>query len=514
MSRLVSFVVLLVAIIITAFFFYRVMASFILPLFLAVLAVVIFQPVYRWLLERLDGRKKLAGGLTTALVLCTVLIPIVGITTMAMIQGIHVVAQLDAETLRNKAARLRNRLPMLQMPNADAFHRFENRLDSLLSIDTRLQPPSDPMRELQQRREWIEPLLSSLAELESAAAVTPETTELYEQLESQLEELAKADGPPLNSLEFNAAVQIVAAKYRELKVAILGGPLLTSIKDLANPTDEDLKQLSSQIFYSARGWLFRLGGQTSMFLARAILGLVIMVIAMYFFFVDGPAMIQTFMRLSPLDDEYERLLLREFDSINRAVVLATLLSALAQGILSGIAYWFLGLPAVMLLTVLTGALAMLPFVGTAVIWVPVSLWLYFYEERTGAAIFLFLYGALVVSMIDNLIKPWVLHGRSKLHPLLALLSVLGGVKALGPIGIVAGPMAAAFLQTLLNLLHREIMALDTTSGSLAVALSSGGQVPTDASSVTDDASASPSQSKEANPPKQRRSKRRGKRRRK
>ncbi len=474
MSRLVSFLVLLVAIIVTSFFFYRLMASFILPLFLAVLAVVIFQPVYRWLLGRFDGRKRWAGGITTALVLCTVLIPIVGITAVATIQGIHVVAQLDANTLRAKAARLRNRLPILQMPDADAIHRFETELDSLLTLDPRFAPPSDPARELQHRRTMIEPLLASLSELEPSALDTPETAKIYDDLQEKLEQLKAADGPTIGSLEFDAAIQVVAAKYRELKVAILGGPLLASIKDLANPTDQDLKQLSSQIFFSARGWLFRLGGQTSMFLARAVLGLVIMVIAMYFFFIDGPAMVQTFMRLSPLDDEYERVLLNEFDSVNRAVVLATLLSALAQALLSGVAYWFLGLPAVMLLTVLTGALAMLPFVGTAVIWVPVSLWLYFYEERTGAAIFLFLYGALVVSMIDNLIKPWVLHGRSKLHPLLALLSVLGGVKALGPIGIVAGPMAAAFLQTLLNLLHREIMALDSPAGPLPVALASGG----------------------------------------
>ena len=70
------------------------------------------------------------------------------------------------------------------------------------------------------------------------------------------------------------------------------------------------------------------------------------------------------------------------------------------------------------------------------------------------------YGTLVVSMIDNVIKPMVLHGQSKLHPLLALLSILGGMKALGPIGIFVGPMGMAFLQALLHMLHTELMALD------------------------------------------------------
>ena len=65
-----------------------------------------------------------------------------------------------------------------------------------------------------------------------------------------------------------------------------------------------------------------------------------------------------------------------------------------------------------------------------------------------------------VETADNFIKPWVLRGKSKLHPLLALLSVLGGVQALGPLGILVGPMIVVFLQTLLNILHRELTGTD------------------------------------------------------
>ena len=63
---------------------------------------------------------------------------------------------------------------------------------------------------------------------------------------------------------------------------------------------------------------------------------------------------------------------------------------------------------------------------------------------------------VIVTVIDNVVKPAVLHGRSNLHPLLALLSVLGEFQALGPIGIFIGPMAVAFLQTLLNMVHSEV----------------------------------------------------------
>ena len=70
------------------------------------------------------------------------------------------------------------------------------------------------------------------------------------------------------------------------------------------------------------------------------------------------------------------------------------------------------------------------------------------------------YGDAVVSMADNLIKPLILHGQSNLHPLLALLSILGGVTALGPIGLLVGPMVVAFLQTLLKILQRELNSME------------------------------------------------------
>ncbi|MBN1911980.1 MAG: AI-2E family transporter, partial [Pirellulales bacterium] len=111
---------------------------------------------------------------------------------------------------------------------------------------------------------------------------------------------------------------------------------------------------------------------------------------------------------------------------------------------------------------LTMLLAMVPFIGAAGVWAPCCLWLYFHDGRTAAAIMLAIYGAAVVSLIDNLIKPMVLHGRSNLHPLLALLSILGGVKVLGPIGIFVGPMAVTFLHVVLMMLQKEIDSMGTT----------------------------------------------------
>src|SRR5262249_4027597 len=136
-------------------------------------------------------------------------------------------------------------------------------------------------------------------------------------------------------------------------------------------------------------------------------------------------------------------------------------------VLAGIGFYFSGLrSSVALLMLLTMVLALVPFTGAATVWVPVSLYLYFFQGHTGAAIGLALYGFFVISTVDNIIKPLVLHGQSKLHPLLALLSVLGGISALGPIGIVVGPMAVVFLQTILKILQRELSSIDRSSWAL------------------------------------------------
>ncbi len=206
---------------------------------------------------------------------------------------------------------------------------------------------------------------------------------------------------------------------------------------------------------------------TTQYVVGFLIGLGVMIISLYYFLADGPGMIQTVMRLSPLDDKYERQLVEQFDDMTRAVVVATLLSAFVQGLLAGIGFYFADLPSVFLLTALAMLFAMIPFVGTTLVWVPACLWLHFYQVdgqgRTVAAVLLAIYCAAVVSMADNVIKPIILHGRANLHPLLALLSVLGGVQALGPIGIFVGPMVVAFLQTLLNMLHSE---LDSMGGGL------------------------------------------------
>jgi predicted PurR-regulated permease PerM len=188
-----------------------------------------------------------------------------------------------------------------------------------------------------------------------------------------------------------------------------------------------------------------------------VVGLFILVIALYYFLADGPAMVEAVMAVTPLDRKYEHELLERFAEVSRAVVVATLVAALAQGALAGIGYTF-ALPAeapVFLLMALTTVFALIPIFGAFAVWGCVCVWIYLQGEPV-PAIGLAVYCTVVVSLIDNIMKPLILHGQSKLHPLLALLSILGGIEVFGPVGILVGPMLVSFLQALLGMLRKEL----------------------------------------------------------
>ncbi len=125
----------------------------------------------------------------------------------------------------------------------------------------------------------------------------------------------------------------------------------------------------------------------------------------------------------------------------RAVVFGIVLTALAQGVLAGLGYWVAGIAAPVLWGVITALVSLIPFVGPLV-WVGLSLNLLAHGD-TQAALGLFLWGALVVSWVDNLIRPLVISGPTRIPFLLVFLGVLGGLSAFGLIGLFLGPVLLA-----------------------------------------------------------------------
>lgn len=127
----------------------------------------------------------------------------------------------------------------------------------------------------------------------------------------------------------------------------------------------------------------------------------------------------------------------------RAVVYGIVLAALAQGILAGLGYGFAGLQAPVVLGAATALIALIPF-GAPLIWGSAAAWLLL-TDRTGAGVFLLLWGALLVSWVDNLVRPLVISNATRIPFLLVMFGVLGGIAAFGLVGLFLGPVILAVL---------------------------------------------------------------------
>lgn len=173
-----------------------------------------------------------------------------------------------------------------------------------------------------------------------------------------------------------------------------------------------------------------------------MIGLAIMLYLLFFLLRDGTALAGRIKDAVPLHGDQKAAFFTRFADVVRATVKGGILVAIAQGTLGGIAFWFLGIHAALLWAVLMAFLSLLPAIGAGLVWVPVAI----YFLATGEiwqGIGLILYGILVIGLVDNLLRPFLVGKDSKLPDYVVLISTLGGIKAFGLNGFVIGPLIAA-----------------------------------------------------------------------
>ena len=176
--------------------------------------------------------------------------------------------------------------------------------------------------------------------------------------------------------------------------------------------------------------------------AHIVVSFFLMLYLLFFFLRDGTELSQRLKEAIPLRAEQKRALFSKFTIVIRAMFKGTLLVAALQGVLGGMMFWILGIPAPVLWGVVMAFLSLLPAVGSALIWMPVALYLL----ATGAlwqGIVLIAYGALVIGLVDNLLRPFLIGMDTKLPDYVVLISTLGGIAIFGLNGFVIGPVVAA-----------------------------------------------------------------------
>ena len=169
----------------------------------------------------------------------------------------------------------------------------------------------------------------------------------------------------------------------------------------------------------------------------------LMLYLLFFFLRDGQRMLDAATHALPLGDERERLLLRRFAEVSRATLKGTLVVAVVQGTIGGLAFSVLGIGSAVLWGVAMAVLSILPVVGSALIWFPAAVVLIL-GDRLIAGIGLIIVGALVMGVVDNLLRPVLVGRDTRMPDYLILLSTLGGLAAFGLAGVVIGPIITAF----------------------------------------------------------------------
>lgn len=196
-------------------------------------------------------------------------------------------------------------------------------------------------------------------------------------------------------------------------------------------------------------WLASMGGKVFLGAVGTVVGFVLMIFMLFFFVRDGGEMVSNLRELIPMESSYKARLFDHLASVTRAMVYGTGLTALIQGTLVGLAFLFAGLPSPIVFGVIAALAALLPVGGTALVWVPATVVLAA-QGRWGAAIFLVIWGTLLVGLVDNIVRPMLVSGRASVGTLTVFIGVLGGISAFGAIGLFLGPVVLALIIALIR----------------------------------------------------------------
>jgi len=177
-----------------------------------------------------------------------------------------------------------------------------------------------------------------------------------------------------------------------------------------------------------------------------IIMLQIFVVIFVFFFSlrDGEKAVNYVKSLSPFTKETENKFFKQFKDITNSVLLGQVVIGVLQGVLAGIGYFIFGVPYALFLALLTMFVGIIPIIGPWLVWVPVDIYL-FATGRTGAGIGLLIYGLIVISWLDTLIRPVIVSRKTEINPAIVIIGMIGGLFVFGVLGLILGPLILSYV---------------------------------------------------------------------
>lgn len=233
------------------------------------------------------------------------------------------------------------------------------------------------------------------------------------------------------------------------------GDYLTGLTNGEVDFTEMLHAASEQVRQSIVGLAPNIVGSIS----ELLLGLFIMFFVMFYGFREGQIFIRNIKELIPLEGNLKDSLFEEMRTVTQAVLYGQVLTAVIQGGLGGLGLLVFGVPNALFWGAIMMITAFFPVLGTPLIWVPAAVGLIMDGQIT-RGVLLLVYGATIVMNIDNVLRPRLVSGRTKVHPVLILIGVLGGLRVFGFIGMLVGPLILALLVAFIkfyeqNYVHRK-----------------------------------------------------------
>jgi len=190
-----------------------------------------------------------------------------------------------------------------------------------------------------------------------------------------------------------------------------------------------------------------------------LLSLFITVFSTYYFLKHGKDLYNFFRGIFPLPEERYKQMLSRFDDLSRGMILGQIVVGIIQGVLAWAGFWYLGVPNPVLWGFLTAIISIIPLLGAAIVWVPIAIYLFvagYFNGNYWPAITLLIYGTFVISLVDNILKPKIVGERAKIHPLIILFGILGGIQLFGVPGILIGPLILTLFDLAIEI-YRETL---------------------------------------------------------
>ncbi len=249
----------------------------------------------------------------------------------------------------------------------------------------------------------------------------------------------------------------LGARIEQIQTAF---PAIQHFLDRFNLNIDGIQTQFSDLALSASGYLAQNAIELGQGTLQLFIALGLMLYVAFFMLRDGDKLVKLLVRALPMRDEQEYLLINKFAEVVRATVKGNLLVATVQGMLGGFIFWALDINGALLWGVVMALLSLIPVVGAGLIWGPVAIYLFAIGEWPQGLI-LVVFGAVVIGLADNILRPLLVGRDTKLPDYLVLLSTLGGFAVFGLNGFILGPLVAALFIAFWGIFIREFNTSET-----------------------------------------------------